>query len=162
MSTTATNKDEASTSTNRAQKPRRPPVHYPFWFGGSAASMAAVVTHPLDLGSCAQSQTQFKILTSYSQSTAPDPHPQRPQNHAFDLHLHIPHARPLRALQRPQRRAPPPNHLLDRTIRRLRRPQATLRPATYTLGPHPKTPFQHPHLDVLLLGLLRRRDRQPR
>ena len=25
-------------------------VHYPFWFGGSAASMAAVVTHPLDLG----------------------------------------------------------------------------------------------------------------
>ena len=24
--------------------------HYPFWFGGSAASMAAVVTHPLDLG----------------------------------------------------------------------------------------------------------------
>ncbi|KAK4948536.1 Mitochondrial dicarboxylate transporter [Elasticomyces elasticus] len=24
-------------------------VHYPFWFGGSAASMAAVVTHPLDL-----------------------------------------------------------------------------------------------------------------
>jgi hypothetical protein len=33
----------------------KPPVqnhkwHYPFWFGGSAASMAAVVTHPLDLG----------------------------------------------------------------------------------------------------------------
>lgn len=25
-------------------------VRYPFWFGGSAASMAAVVTHPLDLG----------------------------------------------------------------------------------------------------------------
>lgn len=24
-------------------------VHYPFWFGGSAASMAAVCTHPLDL-----------------------------------------------------------------------------------------------------------------
>ncbi|OAL35416.1 hypothetical protein AYO20_05266 [Fonsecaea nubica] len=24
-------------------------IHYPFWFGGSAASMAAVVTHPLDL-----------------------------------------------------------------------------------------------------------------
>jgi hypothetical protein len=24
--------------------------HYPFWFGGSAASMAAIVTHPLDLG----------------------------------------------------------------------------------------------------------------
>ena len=26
------------------------PVHYPFWFGGSASSMAACVTHPLDLG----------------------------------------------------------------------------------------------------------------
>jgi len=25
-------------------------MRYPFWFGGSAASMAAVVTHPLDLG----------------------------------------------------------------------------------------------------------------
>ena len=25
-------------------------LRYPFWFGGSAASMAAVVTHPLDLG----------------------------------------------------------------------------------------------------------------
>lgn len=24
-------------------------IRYPFWFGGSAASMAAVVTHPLDL-----------------------------------------------------------------------------------------------------------------
>lgn len=25
------------------------PIHYPFWFGGSAACMAACVTHPLDL-----------------------------------------------------------------------------------------------------------------
>ena len=25
-------------------------IHYPFWFGGSASSMAAMVTHPLDLG----------------------------------------------------------------------------------------------------------------
>ncbi|KAK3902426.1 mitochondrial carrier domain-containing protein [Staphylotrichum tortipilum] len=25
------------------------PVHYPFWFGGSSSSMAACVTHPLDL-----------------------------------------------------------------------------------------------------------------
>src|SRR5271155_1780228 len=31
-------------------KSRITPLHYPFWFGGSAASMAAVVTHPLDLG----------------------------------------------------------------------------------------------------------------
>ena len=26
-----------------------PKIHYPFWFGGSASSMAACVTHPLDL-----------------------------------------------------------------------------------------------------------------
>ncbi|KAK5661472.1 hypothetical protein OQA88_11374 [Cercophora sp. LCS_1] len=26
-----------------------PQIHYPFWFGGSASSMAACVTHPLDL-----------------------------------------------------------------------------------------------------------------
>lgn len=26
-----------------------PARHYPFWFGGSASSVAAVVTHPLDL-----------------------------------------------------------------------------------------------------------------
>jgi hypothetical protein len=32
------------------QSPARRKLHYPFWFGGSAASMAAVVTHPLDLG----------------------------------------------------------------------------------------------------------------
>ncbi|KAI6255738.1 hypothetical protein MCOR07_002040 [Pyricularia oryzae] len=26
-------------------------IKYPFWFGGSASSLAACVTHPLDLGS---------------------------------------------------------------------------------------------------------------
>lgn len=26
------------------------PVHYPFWFGGSASCCAALFTHPLDLG----------------------------------------------------------------------------------------------------------------
>lgn len=31
------------------QKASSGSIHYPFWFGGSAASMAAVVTHPLDL-----------------------------------------------------------------------------------------------------------------
>ena len=25
-------------------------IYYPFWFGGSSSSMAACVTHPLDLG----------------------------------------------------------------------------------------------------------------
>ncbi|KAK4162195.1 putative mitochondrial dicarboxylate transporter [Cladorrhinum sp. PSN259] len=28
---------------------KQKPIHYPFWFGGSASSMAACVTHPLDL-----------------------------------------------------------------------------------------------------------------
>jgi len=26
------------------------PVHYPFWFGGSASCFATFFTHPLDLG----------------------------------------------------------------------------------------------------------------
>jgi hypothetical protein len=36
---------------NEVTKLKKPKgqVHYPFWFGGSAASMAAVCTHPLDL-----------------------------------------------------------------------------------------------------------------
>ncbi|KAK3683670.1 mitochondrial carrier domain-containing protein [Podospora appendiculata] len=33
-----------------AQVHKKHATHYPFWFGGSASSMAAVVTHPLDLG----------------------------------------------------------------------------------------------------------------
>lgn len=32
----------------KAVAPRQ--IIYPFWFGGSASSMAACVTHPLDLG----------------------------------------------------------------------------------------------------------------
>lgn len=33
-----------------SQEKKKKPIHYPFWFGGSASSMAACVTHPLDLG----------------------------------------------------------------------------------------------------------------
>jgi dicarboxylate transporter 10 len=33
-----------------ASPPVNRPVHYPFWFGGSASCFAAGVTHPLDLG----------------------------------------------------------------------------------------------------------------
>jgi len=39
-------KSEDKPSSQSMQKP----IHYPFWFGGSASSMAACVTHPLDLG----------------------------------------------------------------------------------------------------------------
>lgn len=33
-----------------APQEKKKPIRYPFWFGGSASSMAACVTHPLDLG----------------------------------------------------------------------------------------------------------------
>ncbi|UKZ89952.1 uncharacterized protein TrAFT101_004985 [Trichoderma asperellum] len=33
----------------KKSKQRAPAMRYPFWFGGSASSMAACVTHPLDL-----------------------------------------------------------------------------------------------------------------
>jgi dicarboxylate transporter 10 len=29
---------------------KKTPIHYPFWFGGSASCFAACFTHPLDLG----------------------------------------------------------------------------------------------------------------
>ncbi|KAK0634982.1 mitochondrial carrier domain-containing protein [Bombardia bombarda] len=40
-------KDETKVSHLQAHK--KEIIHYPFWFGGSASSMAACVTHPLDL-----------------------------------------------------------------------------------------------------------------
>ncbi|RVX76078.1 hypothetical protein B0A52_00435 [Exophiala mesophila] len=48
MSTTAL---PASKSLQHVDKPQKKSqaLRYPFWFGGSAASLAAVVTHPLDL-----------------------------------------------------------------------------------------------------------------
>lgn len=43
----------------RAKAPKRKKtvdlsIRYPFWFGGSASSFAACVTHPLDLGASTQ------------------------------------------------------------------------------------------------------------
>jgi dicarboxylate transporter 10 len=32
-----------------SKKKKKQAIRYPFWFGGSASSMAACVTHPLDL-----------------------------------------------------------------------------------------------------------------
>ncbi|KIW14059.1 hypothetical protein PV08_06840 [Exophiala spinifera] len=44
------NVDEMTPSPKpKPQQTKNAAIHYPFWFGGSAASMAAVVTHPLDL-----------------------------------------------------------------------------------------------------------------
>lgn len=48
---TATLDKSAAASPASKQTPS-PKIHYPFWFGGSASSMAACVTHPLDLGIC--------------------------------------------------------------------------------------------------------------
>ncbi|KAI0162757.1 putative dicarboxylate carrier protein [Pestalotiopsis sp. NC0098] len=39
----------AATKPKLQKKPLPKQVHYPFWFGGSASSFAACVTHPLDL-----------------------------------------------------------------------------------------------------------------
>ncbi|PHH82514.1 hypothetical protein CDD83_3244 [Cordyceps sp. RAO-2017] len=39
----------AAGSGGRKNKSQGPSIRYPFWFGGSASSMAACVTHPLDL-----------------------------------------------------------------------------------------------------------------
>jgi dicarboxylate transporter 10 len=36
-------------TTSTVQNKEKKPIRYPFWFGGSASSMAACVTHPLDL-----------------------------------------------------------------------------------------------------------------
>lgn len=38
-----------ATSTPKSQDVQRQPIRYPLWFGGTASSCAAGVTHPLDL-----------------------------------------------------------------------------------------------------------------
>ncbi|KAL9949541.1 hypothetical protein ACHAQF_003164 [Verticillium nonalfalfae] len=38
------------TAEEKSAKTAKSSTRYPFWFGGSASSMAACVTHPLDLG----------------------------------------------------------------------------------------------------------------
>ncbi|UNI20310.1 Mitochondrial dicarboxylate transporter [Purpureocillium takamizusanense] len=43
------NPDVAAKTDERRKKAKPPAIRYPFWFGGSASSMAACVTHPLDL-----------------------------------------------------------------------------------------------------------------
>ncbi|CAF3593828.1 unnamed protein product [Fusarium graminearum] len=40
---------EASTPAKATADAKKAMIRYPFWFGGSASSMAACVTHPLDL-----------------------------------------------------------------------------------------------------------------
>ena len=40
----------AVVAERRQERQQKSTIRYPFWFGGSASSMAACVTHPLDLG----------------------------------------------------------------------------------------------------------------
>lgn len=48
MSSAKESASKPSAAANK--KTASPTIRYPFWFGGSASSMAACVTHPLDLG----------------------------------------------------------------------------------------------------------------
>lgn len=41
---------KAARDEQKQQKMAKTSRRYPFWFGGSASSFAACVTHPLDLG----------------------------------------------------------------------------------------------------------------
>lgn len=53
MATTTTTANSAAAAkaleTTKSKDIQKAPVRYPFWFGGSASSFAAGVTHPLDL-----------------------------------------------------------------------------------------------------------------
>ncbi|TQN75087.1 Mitochondrial dicarboxylate transporter, partial [Colletotrichum shisoi] len=60
-------KQTATTTPNK--KKIEPSLRYPFWFGGSASSMAACVTHPLDLGNA--------LLPRETQDTTPGEPPAR-------------------------------------------------------------------------------------
>jgi len=58
---TTNNPDVAVAAKVDERRKKKPPaVRYPFWFGGSASSMAACVTHPLDLGKfCVHTMPSF-------------------------------------------------------------------------------------------------------
>ncbi|RSL77389.1 hypothetical protein CEP51_009107 [Fusarium floridanum] len=50
MSSAAVSSETAvGVSAPKMERKKNSPIRYPFWFGGSATSMAACVTHPLDL-----------------------------------------------------------------------------------------------------------------
>lgn len=62
----------------KKQQVKTATIRYPFWFGGSAASMAAVVTHPLDLGTQCLSHHRSRLCSlslslSICLSTTPRP-----------------------------------------------------------------------------------------
>jgi dicarboxylate transporter 10 len=46
----ALQKQVSAAEVLKSQDVKKKPIHYPFWFGGSASCAAACFTHPLDLG----------------------------------------------------------------------------------------------------------------
>jgi len=46
----ALSKPVSGTELKKSADVKKAPIHYPFWFGGSASCFAACFTHPLDLG----------------------------------------------------------------------------------------------------------------
>lgn len=44
------------------EKQNAPHIRYPFWFGGSASSFAAMTTHPMDLVRDLETPTFFSIF----------------------------------------------------------------------------------------------------
>jgi hypothetical protein len=77
---------------NEVTKLKKPKgqVHYPFWFGGSAASMAAVCTHPLDLSTplTTRNSSVHAMLTARSKSAPTATRCRRTQNHNLYIQLH--------------------------------------------------------------------------
>lgn len=64
--------EDAPAPTGQGDGKRKGPLtRYPFWFGGSASSMAACVTHPLDLGMPSCPATSDICLRALSQGTTP-------------------------------------------------------------------------------------------
>ena len=48
------------------------PVHYPFWFGGSASCCATLFTHPLDLGKLGLSHSiRYQLTIAQSRYFSP-------------------------------------------------------------------------------------------
>ncbi|KAF2741050.1 mitochondrial carrier [Polyplosphaeria fusca] len=54
----ALDKKVTAREVQKSQDVRKVPIHYPFWFGGSASCFAACFTHPLDLVVKVRLQTQ--------------------------------------------------------------------------------------------------------
>lgn len=58
---------------NRKSKDvKRTPVKYPLWFGGSSSALAALISHPLDLGMSLMNSRTLPVLTYTSKGAVAD------------------------------------------------------------------------------------------